>query len=424
MKRIVILCDGTWNRSDSTTPTNVVRFAQAMRLVDAAGIVQIPIYFQGVGTGRGPTPGLRRIDSLLGGAFGLGLMSNLIEAYRHLVFLYEPGDEIFVLGFSRGAYTARSLTGFIRSTGIIDRDALHYIPKAIERYRTMGDPTTHPSTDDSHAFRAELSTRVVTSEAEQSWRREAGLSEAPILRIHYLGVWDSVGALGVPVSIPLLGRWTAQKYRFHDANLSSMVQSARHAVAIDERRRSFAPTRWENIDQLNETAEAGQVAPYLEQFFAGDHGSVGGGGDISELSSIGLSWIIEGAQDAGLGFEEEALQQFAREQDPMGPLRNTKAAPSGLMNRIMRLRPLDRVGPSSPKDLHSSDLQRWAAEVKSEGFEPYRPASLEGVPAPAVRRRTGFHGNNASRVLRNESQQLSSGKLLSKDNRPVVTRPV
>jgi len=81
-----------------------------MEAVDATGVPQIPIYVQGVGTGRGPT---QRLDSLLGGAFGLGLLSNIEEAYRHLVFLYEPGDEIFILGFSRGAYTARSLAGFI-----------------------------------------------------------------------------------------------------------------------------------------------------------------------------------------------------------------------------------------------------------------------------------------------------------------------
>ncbi|SEM98792.1 phospholipase effector Tle1 domain-containing protein [Palleronia pelagia] len=389
MKRIVILCDGTWNRSDSITPTNVVRFSQAMRLKDEAGTVQVPIYVQGVGTGRGPTPWLRKMDSLLGGAFGLGLMSNIVEAYRHLVFLYEPGDEIFILGFSRGAYTARSLTGFIRSTGIIDRDAMPEIPKAVARYRTMDDDTTHPATEESHAFRAGISRRVVTSEAEHAWRLSQGMPDAPILRIRYLGVWDSVGALGVPASVAVLGRWTASKYRFHDANLSSMVQSARHAVALDERRRAFAPTRWDNLAELNAEAESGAGTPYLEQFFAGDHGSVGGGGDIIDLSCIGLEWIIEGAREAGLAFDAPALARIKASQNPMGPLRNTSKPPTGALNAVMRMRPLDREGPSALDEVHASVHDRWIADAKTEGFRPYRPASLQRVHTHLV----AMHGD-------------------------------
>src|SRR6056297_589886 len=98
MKRIVILCDGTWNRSDSKTPTNVVRLAQTLVPVDTLGVVQVPIYIQGVGTGEGVTRLARFQDRVLGGAFGFGLLENIEEAYRHLVFLYEPGDEIHIFG--------------------------------------------------------------------------------------------------------------------------------------------------------------------------------------------------------------------------------------------------------------------------------------------------------------------------------------
>lgn len=378
MKRIVLLCDGTWNRSDSATPTNVVRFAQAMLLADPSGTAQVPVYVQGVGTGRGPTPTLQKLDALLGGAFGKGLMANIEEAYRHLVFNYAPGDEIFVLGFSRGAYTARSLTGFIRSTGILDRDALHRIPEAVTRYRTMGDDDTHPSSDASHSYRADISPRVVTSQKEADWRAARGLPEAPLLSIRYLGVWDSVGALGVPAHVPVLGHWTARKYRFHDAALSSMVQSARHAIALDERRRSFAPTRWDNVNELNASSSS-EIAPYSELFFAGDHGSVGGGGDITELSSIGLTWIIEGAQASGLSFDERILDNIRAEQNSMGPLRNTTTPSTGVIDRLTRWRPLDRTGPENLEDLHSSVAERWNAEAKSEGFRPYRPGSLRQV---------------------------------------------
>lgn len=379
MKRIVILCDGTWNRSDSETPTNVVRFAQSMQGTSATGIVQVPIYVQGVGTGRGPTKLSRKIDSWLGGGLGWGLMANIEEAYRHLVFLWEPGDEIYILGFSRGAYTARSLTGFIRSTGIVDRDALSRIPEAIKRYRTVGDGTTHPNSDKSHAFRAALSPRVVTSAKEADWRVANGRPEAPLLHVDYLGVWDSVGALGVPAHIPLLGRLTARRYRFHDADLSSMVRSARHAVALDERRQTFMPTRWTNVAELNDGRPEAERSPYQELFFAGDHGSVGGGGDITALSSIGLEWIIDGAMAAGLGFDAKRLQEIRSEQDPMGSLRNTAEPPTGILNWFMRRNPVDRKGPSSVAELHSSALERWQAEAKSAAFQPYRPGSLRDI---------------------------------------------
>lgn len=380
MKRIVILCDGTWNSSDSRTPTNVVRFSQALSSTGDRGVVQVPIYIQGVGTGRGPTRISRKLDSVLGGGFGWGLMANIEEAYRHIVFLYDPGDEIFILGFSRGAYTARSLVGLIRSTGIIARDALHRVPEAIGRYRVLDDPKTHPSTDESHAFRADISPEIATSEAERAWRAARGMPAPHLLRIRYLGVWDSVGALGVPAQVPLLGQLTSRRYRFHDANLSSMVSAARHAVALDERRRAFTPTRWENVSALN--AKCGRTdgpPPYQELFFPGDHGSVGGGGDITDLSSIGLRWIIEGAQEAGLAFSAPHFARVRSEENPLGPLRNTTEPPTGFLNWVLRRNPRDREGPERLEELHASALTRWTAEAKGRAFKPYRPGSLRRV---------------------------------------------
>ena len=178
MKRIVILCDGTWNRTDTDTPTNVVKTAQALKPIDAVGVVQIPLYIPGVGTGEGITQLSRWSDKVLGGALGWGLMENVVEAYRHLAFIYEPGDEIFIFGFSRGAYTARSLTGFLRSSGIVPRDDIQLIPAAVKRYRTLDDDNLHPNTDDSHRFRTEtLKSRVATSPKEVTWRAENGKEE-------------------------------------------------------------------------------------------------------------------------------------------------------------------------------------------------------------------------------------------------------
>jgi uncharacterized protein (DUF2235 family) len=380
MKRIVILCDGTWNRSEAPNPTNVVRLARAMQPVADDGVVQVPIYLAGVGTGQGVTWASRLSDRVLGGAFGWGLMENVIAAYRHLVFLYEPGDEIFVFGFSRGAFTARSLVGFLRSTGIIDRDRMHLLPEAEARYRKRRDPRTHPNSSQSHEFRARLSLRVVTGQPEADWRLIEGMPEAPRLRVAYLGVWDTVGALGVPRHLAVAPLLTGESYQFHDTDLSSLVASARHAIALDERRRTFAPARWSNLDRLN-GERRGDDAPYQERFFAGDHGSVGGGGDILDLSSITLDWIAEGARAAGLCLDQDEVTRIRRARNPYGPLHNFRVPRGGLGEWITRRNPQDREGPDRVAELHESVHQRWTAEAKGAGFIPYRPGSLRRIEA-------------------------------------------
>ena len=303
MKKIVILCDGTWNRIDSATPTNVVRLGQLLRSSDPVGIPQIPIYVQGVGTAQGVGKLSSSMERYLGGILGHGLYRNLIDAYIKLIFMYEPGDEIYIFGFSRGAFTARSLTGFIRATGIVPRGSLDMLPKAIKRYQDKSQGSkTHPSSEESHQFRLQTSPFVATSEKEVAWREGKQEGDLTLLKVSYLGVWDSVGALGVPRHLVAASLLNRNKYAFHDASLSSMVKSARHSVALDERRRSFEPTRWDNVVELN--AEHGDDSlPYQELYFVGDHGSVGGGGEIVSLSSIALGWIAKGAQEAGLSLQ-------------------------------------------------------------------------------------------------------------------------
>ena len=377
MKRIVILCDGTWNRADSATPTNVVRLAQLIEPVSATGIVQATVYIQGVGTGAGSTKFNQWTDKILGGAFGKGLLENIVTAYQQLVFLYNPGDEIFICGFSRGAYTARSLTGFIRSTGMIDRANLNLIPAAVARYRDRAK-STHPGTEASHAYRARVSPRVATSAKEAAWRADKNLPASHLLKIAYLGVWDSVGALGVPKSLSIAGLINGRKYDFHDADLSSMVASARHAVALDERRPTFTPTRWTNLDALNAESEV-SPAPYREEFLLGDHGSVGGGGDITQLSAIGLRWIAEGAQEAGLELNARALSAIQAEENPTGPLHNRTQPSGGIGAWITTRNAKDREGPSKLSELHDTVFTRWTFETKDRNFKPYRPGSLNRV---------------------------------------------
>lgn len=113
MRRLVVCSDGTWNRADAANPTNVVKLYRSVQS-QADGVTQIPWYDPGVGTRN-------RLSAAVGGLTGLGLTQNIEDAYRFLVRNYEPGDELYLFGFSRGAYTVRSLGGLIRNSGILRR---------------------------------------------------------------------------------------------------------------------------------------------------------------------------------------------------------------------------------------------------------------------------------------------------------------
>src|SRR5262249_26159885 len=126
-KKIVICCDGTWNTRDQKSPTNVVRIHDAVLPTDADGRAQVAFYHQGVGTNGW--------DRLIGGAFGFGLSRCVRDAYRFVVEHFEPGDELYFFGFSRGAYTARSAVGFIHNCGILRPEYAGKVDEAYAVYR-------------------------------------------------------------------------------------------------------------------------------------------------------------------------------------------------------------------------------------------------------------------------------------------------
>ena len=146
MKRIVIACDGTWNRLDAERQTNVAKLAEAVLPAGPDGVAQVVCHLDGVGSGRGTGRLARALDRALGGTMGFGLEATLAEAYRFLVFAYAPGDEIHLFGFSRGAYTARSLAGLIRNCGILERRHAEAIPLALALYRAR-TPEAGPDSD-------------------------------------------------------------------------------------------------------------------------------------------------------------------------------------------------------------------------------------------------------------------------------------
>ena len=382
MRRLLIFCDGTWNKETTGELTNVVTSAQVVKPVSDDGIDQIVCYIEGVGT----TFVISRVETFLAGAFGLGLFDRIADAYRFLVFNYQPGDEIFIFGFSRGAFTARSLGGLIRKCGIIPKSEVSKIGGAYKFYQ-RGD--VHPDSPLAQQFRAQHSPNTIMKDLDRTWRRENDyvVPDLPNFAIRYLGVWDTVGELGVPKYF-LLGNLLNRKYQFHDLDLSSTVIAARQALAIDEDRLEFEPTLWDNLPTLNQIP--GRAGNYQQKWFPGDHGSVGGGGEIRGLSNATLAWVIEGAVEQGLSLIDLVMDNWRQSIDPLSPLHNT-AKPPGFVDRYL-YRHGPRRGPTDPYGtLGQTTRDRLAYEAKGLGWQPYRPAPLNELinAFPDVLNRSG-----------------------------------
>ncbi|MEL7183400.1 MAG: DUF2235 domain-containing protein, partial [Pseudomonadota bacterium] len=189
--------------------------------------------------------------------------------------------------------------------------------------------------------------------------------------------------MGVPPTLNPMSLFGVD--RFHGTELSEMVASARHAVALDELRRDFEPTGWTNLDILNarHPRELPEQPPwYQEQHFAGDHGGVGGGGPITDLSAIALRWILAGAEEVGLSFDPGVMAALEAEMNPAGPIYNTPVPKGGAVSALMRRMGRPRPGPRALSEVHLSALERWAMEAKQDGgFVSYRPASLARIEA-------------------------------------------
>jgi uncharacterized protein (DUF2235 family) len=279
-KKLIVCADGTWNTESETDhgfpcPTNVTKIARAVLPTDKNGVQQVVRHIDGVGTEVG--------IKVRGGAVGRGLFHNVLTGYRFLYQNYEEGDQIFLFGFSRGAYTVRSLAGLVRNSGILKRGQESFEDEAVALYRDYA-PETEPDGEISVRFRAAHS-----SEAD----------------IEFIGVWDTVGALGIP---GLDGSFRILKgldWQFHDVTLGRKVRKAFHALAIHEHRAEFVPTLWEK----NPNAPADQM---LEQvWFSGVHADVGGGYPQAGLSDIALLWMMDKAEEHGkLAFDHAPLVDF------------------------------------------------------------------------------------------------------------------
>jgi uncharacterized protein (DUF2235 family) len=287
----------------------------------------------------------------LGGATGAGLDKNIKDVYQFFMLNYEPGDCLFLFGFSRGAYTARSLAGFIRNCGILKPENIHLLDKAYALYRDR-NVYTHPESDLMKSFRATYCLKA-----------EKG---ANIIPVHFIGVWDTVGALGIPLSVWKM--YNQRKYKFHDVKLSSHVCHAYQALAIDERRALFSPTLWEKSDTVKADPNHPQHKNMEQRWFAGVHSNVGGGYSDCGLSNLALDWMIRKAQGAGLCFNDPPLIH-TRPQDN-GELMNSLSFFYRLSGARWRdVKPGDETG---NQKVDESVSERWKDERRK-----YRPPNLK-----------------------------------------------
>lgn len=285
MKRIVCCLDGTWNNrddDDDVPDTNVARLWRLVLPADAAGTRQVAGYVPGIASGRTETA------RFLKGAIGYGLETQIALAHDWLARTYAPGDELHLVGFSRGAYAARSLASFLHHFGLGPPDSETWFAQAWAEYRVP--------------------------EKKRQRRIVAGLraNARPSPPIASLAVWDTVGNLANPfISGGPISRFVA----FHDMRLHDNVSIALHGLALDEIRGPFRPT-------LFSIPAGGSLAPhqYVEQvWFAGSHADVGGGYPETALSDVALVWMVERlASLTGLAFDLKRLAETTR-PDPLGP---------------------------------------------------------------------------------------------------------
>ena len=329
-QRLVLCLDGTWNRQDSST--NVLHhFNLVHEGVVSDGFVQKKYYHSGVGTGV--------LDSVSGGGFGFGLEANVRDAYNWLVqhfCEYENGaecDELYVFGFSRGAYTARSLVGFIGQCGLLKRGAPLTVEQLWHDYCLLGrqkeerrsiwekllgdeDPTVRSYTALEHQSELTSSQKLLLK-----WSRRVNIT--------YVGIYDTVGAIGWDaLAIPGL---TSKLALHNNVRPTTLIQHCRHALAIDEHRSNFNHTpfiaylsedsedlprvggRDKSVDQLREAWNK----KIEQRWFVGAHSNVGGGYPDNQFAQRTLQWLMDGAADLQLSGESVLEAPNITAPDPL-----------------------------------------------------------------------------------------------------------
>ncbi|MGA9369151.1 MAG: DUF2235 domain-containing protein [Steroidobacteraceae bacterium] len=278
VKRLALFLDGTWNTLDDDT--NVWR----LKSLCTKSPEQFVYYSAGVGTQRG--------EQLSGGMFGIGINEEVTAAYEWLAEHYETDAQVFIFGFSRGAFTARSLAGFISKCGLLKPGSPVSLKQLYQRYRNGTAKSVRAL---GRVTRDGLS-------QEDAWIKEYS---RPI-PIWFQGVWDTVGTLGVP--LPCVPKVSRADFAFLETDLRINDTHAYHALAIDEHRVAFAPTLWvKNALKSGDTFAPRPIEQVEQRWFVGAHSNVGGGYENDLLAQIPLRWLMRKAIAHGLLFNDEVV---------------------------------------------------------------------------------------------------------------------
>ncbi|KUJ22057.1 uncharacterized protein LY89DRAFT_681395 [Mollisia scopiformis] len=332
-KKLVIACDGTWQNSDAgfeqslgqpataQIPTNVTRIVRALNHEDENGVSQIAYYQRGVGSDGDLE------DKLIGGMTGNDISEHIREAYAFVANNYDPWrpedleaalkdetkpmDEIVILGFSRGAYTARAISSIITDMGLLTRKGMEqfwgiftdWMNQDVDGKESGWFMANYPKI--ASDFKAANGRSIIFTDPEY---RNA-LIQNKLTRwgmpIRAVGVWDTVGSLGIPK--PLNSK-NVRPYAFVNTKVAQHIQYAFHAIAIDERRNLFSPTVWEKPDDIA-PGQPAMLKKLKQCWFPGSHSNIGGGYPDASASVLSLAWMVSQLEDNGkiLSFDPKYL---------------------------------------------------------------------------------------------------------------------
>ncbi len=409
-KKIVLFSDGTGNSAAKLTKTNVWRIFESLEKGPEQEPAQVAIYDNGVGTST------FRPLMLLGGVFGFGLKRNVRELYSFLCTHYEPGDEIYMFGFSRGAFTIRYLAAMITSEGILDVGyeqgkikPQHIMKCSGAVYNALGE-YFEGLANSFFKFRRVVSTwhrwfnffvpqkgQAFGSQYEALKRHGGarhkarsfvgGADDDEDIDIRFIGIFDTVSAYGGPFE-ELTDAWSrlVSPIEPQDWNISAKVRKVCHALALDDPRQTFHP-KLINEGKTGEWKDPGLAPPLEDQpkgwvvderisqvWFAGAHSNVGGGYANDGLSFIPLQWMIENAEDAGLKFNKAMVAEFTRSQDISAPIYDPRKSMGGFYRYSPR--DISKLSENFPKIYTSTPKIHHSVFDRISNSQSYAPVSL------------------------------------------------
>ncbi|KAI6782154.1 uncharacterized protein J7T54_002391 [Emericellopsis cladophorae] len=360
-KRMILCLDGTWMDSDNgyqksglfsshgtlQVPSNVTRISRCFKRRCSDGRLQIISYESGVGTGSST------FDTITGGAFGLGLSERVREAYSYLCANYMDGDEIFLVGFSRGAFTARSVAGMVSNLGLLTREGVerfYIIFTDMQHWQDDDYDDPYPTVPFPNKPKGPHAAREYRARLEQMGYTRVCQADGRLIKIKGVCVWDTVGSLGIPNITWLERLGIRPTFRWHDTSLNNRIEHAFQALALDETRSPFRPAVWERANDERDPTDLRQV------WFPGNHANCGGGWPDQGMANCTLAWMMDQMASVGVEFDHNSLDRV---------IRRTSEYYETLAETLRGPGPI------------------WAMEPIYENNEPLRPWALGKIAADA-----------------------------------------